>query len=200
MMARAWAGLAPSSRASMITLNLVPPRRSSASRMAGARSSGSPGNAADAARAISSATSSAVLPLAWTAQLTEPTLARTASSPRRQRCADVSVGGGDDPAEHRGLAHSRGPGDHQHPPVQRSAIQPGDDLAQRHGPAAEPPAALAVDAHPARPRPPVPYPFGVARQSPAPLGSGRPRRRLPPTSWPAPPASDRASPGRPDAA
>ena len=118
-------GLAASSSASMITLNRAPPRPVSASRMAGARSSGSPGRAADAARAISSATSSAVLPLACTAQLTDPRLARTALSPGGSDAADVGIRGGDDPAEHRRLTHPRGAGHHQHPPVWAGAVQPG---------------------------------------------------------------------------
>ena len=74
---RACAGLAASSSASMITLNRA--RCASGQRVADRRGQvlGLAGSAADAARAISSATSSAVLPLACTAQLTDPGLAST---------------------------------------------------------------------------------------------------------------------------
>ena len=81
MIILACSGLADSSSASIITLKRRPPRSTNAARSAGAKSSTSSGNAADAARAISVATSSAVFPLACTAHDTESATARTALSP-----------------------------------------------------------------------------------------------------------------------
>ena len=74
------AGLAASSNASRIRLNRRRGRSASVWRMAGARSSTTVGRGAEAARAISVAMSRAVLPLACTAQATDPTVAFTAWS------------------------------------------------------------------------------------------------------------------------
>jgi hypothetical protein len=77
---RACRGDRVSSSASTIRLNRAG-RRASLPRRAGIRSIGVAGSPTAAARAISTAISSAVLPLACTAQETDPTVARTASSP-----------------------------------------------------------------------------------------------------------------------
>ena len=75
---RAWAGPAASSSASMTMVNRDRPRSCDNRRCrAGTRSSTVRGIRTDAARAISVATSSAVLPLACTAQAMEPIGART---------------------------------------------------------------------------------------------------------------------------
>ena len=189
MTARAWDGLAASSKASMMTLNRLPAASASASRIAGARSSGSPGSArrggagdllGDLERGLALGVHRAAhRPQDWPARPRH-----RAAAQRGARCG-WPVGGGDDPAEDRGLADARGAGDHQHPPVRLGPVEPGHDPAQCGGAAAEPPAALAVDAHPARPRPPVPGPLGVTVQRPAPLAQAPPRRPPQPTSSPA---------------
>ncbi len=74
MSSRAWAGVPASSSASMTRLSLGP------ASSAATRSSSRSGRGTPAARAISAATSSTVLPLACTAQPTEPGVARTAVS------------------------------------------------------------------------------------------------------------------------
>ena len=81
-MIRACTGLFASSSASTTTLNrrCSGGRSASTLRSAGARSSTVSGSGADAARAISTATSRAVLPLACIAARTLSTLARTATS------------------------------------------------------------------------------------------------------------------------
>ena len=90
--------------------------------------------------------------------------------PRRQRDGDPPIGGGDDPAQHRRLAHPRRSGHHQHPPIRHIPIQPGHDRGQRGSAATEPPAPFTVDAHPTGPGPPMPHPLRIPVQRPAPLG------------------------------
>ena len=80
MIVLACSGSVASSRASTIRLNRRPPCPARAVRSAGAKSSSRSGSEAEAARAISVATSSAVLPFTCTAQATDPGVARSAWS------------------------------------------------------------------------------------------------------------------------